>query len=70
MEIDINMSKSSGSKKDKGDKGEDKDVEKPIVAKTAYDLQRLKLMKLMKNPVSTLDDRFFFYQHASGPTFM
>lgn len=28
----------------------EKDEEKPIVAKTAVDLQRLKLMKLMKNP--------------------
>ena len=27
-------------------------VEKPFVAKTAIDLQRLKLMKLMKNAVS------------------
>lgn len=30
----------------------EKEEEKPIVAKTAVDLQRLKLMKLMKNPVS------------------
>ncbi|XP_043282610.1 PRKR-interacting protein 1 homolog [Venturia canescens] len=29
---------------------EEKKYEKPVVAKTAYDLQRLKLMKLMKNP--------------------
>ena len=36
-----------------GDSFGDKDDEKPIVAKTAVDLQRLKLMKLMKNPVST-----------------
>lgn len=27
------------------------DVERPVVAKTATDLQRLKLLKLMKNPV-------------------
>lgn len=30
----------------------EKDVEKPVVAKSAVDLQRLKLEKLMKNPVS------------------
>lgn len=30
----------------------EKDEEKPIVPKTAVDLQRLKLMKLMKNVVS------------------
>lgn len=29
----------------------EKDEEKPVVAKTAVDLQRLKLMKLMKNMV-------------------
>ena len=33
--------------------GDDSDQERPLVAKTAVDLQRLKLMKLMKNPVST-----------------
>lgn len=32
-------------------KSSDKEIEKPIVAKTAADLQRLKLLKLMKNPV-------------------
>lgn len=32
----------------------EKDEEKPIVAKTAVDLQRLKLMKLMKNIVSIM----------------
>ena len=31
---------------------EDKETEKPLVAKTPVELQRLKLMKLMKNPVS------------------
>jgi len=31
----------------------EKDEEKPVVPKTAVDLQRLKLMKLMKNVVST-----------------
>lgn len=31
-------------------KADGKEIEKPIVAKTAVDLQRLKLMKLMKNP--------------------
>lgn len=31
---------------------DEKDVERPLVAKTAVDLQRLKVMKLMKNPVS------------------
>lgn len=31
----------------------EKDEEKPVVAKTAVDLQRLKLVKLMKNIVST-----------------
>jgi len=30
----------------------EKDEEKPVVAKTAVDLQRLKLTKLMKNIVS------------------
>lgn len=30
----------------------EKDEEKPVVAKTAVDLQRLKLMKLMKNVVN------------------
>lgn len=30
----------------------EKDEEKPVVPKTAVDLQRLKLMKLMKNVVS------------------
>lgn len=30
----------------------EKDEEKPVVPKTAVDLQRLKLMKLMKNIVS------------------
>lgn len=30
----------------------EKEEEKPIVAKTATDLQRLKLQKLMKNPVN------------------
>lgn len=30
----------------------EKDEEKPVVAKTAVDLQRLKLMKLMKNAVN------------------
>ncbi|XP_015121820.1 PRKR-interacting protein 1 homolog [Diachasma alloeum] len=29
---------------------EDKEMEKPVVAKTIVDVQRLKLMKLMKNP--------------------
>lgn len=32
----------------------EKDEEKPVVAKTAVDLQRLKLMKLMKNIVKYL----------------
>lgn len=32
----------------------EKDEEKPVVAKTAVDLQRLKLVKLMKNIVSTI----------------
>lgn len=32
----------------------EKDEEKPVVAKTAVDLQRLKLMKLMKNMVSCI----------------
>lgn len=31
---------------------EDNETERPVVARTAADLQRLKLMKLMKNPVS------------------
>ncbi|XP_046622915.1 PRKR-interacting protein 1 homolog [Neodiprion virginianus] len=33
-----------------GSKSSEKQVERPIVAKSAVDLQRLKLMKLMKNP--------------------
>jgi hypothetical protein len=32
-------------------KKEKNDVEKPVIARTAYDLQRLKLEKLMKNGV-------------------
>jgi len=32
----------------------EKDEEKPVVPKTAVDLQRLKLMKLMKNVVRRL----------------
>lgn len=32
---------------------DNKEEEKPVVAKTATDLQRLKLQKLMKNPVNT-----------------
>ena len=31
------------------------DSEKPVIARTPYDLQRLKLEKLMKNPVSILE---------------
>ena len=34
---------------------EKEDSEKPIIARTPYDLQRLKLEKLMKNPVSILE---------------
>lgn len=34
-----------------GKEKEKNDGEKPIIARTAYDLQRLKLEKLMKNPV-------------------
>ncbi|XP_066596326.1 PRKR-interacting protein 1 homolog [Prorops nasuta] len=43
------MMKVEKVKKDEKEK-EDKEEEKPIVAKTAVDIQRLKLMKLMKNP--------------------
>ena len=34
------------------------DVEKPVIARTAYDLQRLKLEKLMKNSVCNSDALF------------
>jgi hypothetical protein len=37
--------------KGKKEKTEKSDAEKPTIAKSAYDLQRLKLEKLMKNPV-------------------
>lgn len=37
----------------------EKDEEKPVVAKTAVDLQRLKLVKLMKNMVSVCAYSFF-----------
>jgi hypothetical protein len=37
--------------KEKEEKTEKNDAEKPIIARNAYDLQRLKLEKLMKNPV-------------------
>lgn len=33
------------------------DEEKPVVVKNATGLQRLKLEKLMKNPVSMMDSR-------------
>lgn len=44
----INNKKKDDKKKEK------KEFEKPIVAKTNVDLQRLKLEKLMKNPVSSI----------------
>lgn len=37
----------------------EKDEEKPVVAKTAVDLQRLKLTKLMKNIVSTVSSSLY-----------
>lgn len=37
----------------------EKDEEKPVVAKTAVDLQRLKLTKLMKNIVSTISSSLY-----------
>lgn len=43
------------NEKNNGKKKEKKEFEKPIVAKTVVDLQRLKLQKLMKNPV-----RYFY----------
>jgi len=43
------------SGKEKKEKKEKNDAEKPIIARTAYDLQRLKLEKLMKNPVCSSD---------------
>lgn len=46
------------------DNKEKEPEEKPVVAKTAVDLQRLKLMKLMKNMVSLCGSegkkKFFF----------
>jgi hypothetical protein len=36
-------------------KKEKNDAEKPVIARTAYDLQRLKLEKLMKNAVCNSD---------------
>jgi hypothetical protein len=44
-------------KKEKNDKTE---TEKPVIARTAYDLQRLKLDKLMKNVVCNLNANNFF----------
>jgi len=37
---------------------EKNDAEKPVIARTAYDLQRLKLEKLMKNAVCNTDVLF------------
>jgi hypothetical protein len=37
---------------------EKNDAEKPVIARTAYDLQRLKLVKLMKNAVCNSDVLF------------
>jgi hypothetical protein len=37
---------------------EKNDAEKPVIARTAYDLQRLKLEKLMKNAVCNSDVLF------------
>lgn len=37
---------------------DEKEIERPLVAKTAADLQRLKLQKLMKNPVSMFTIKF------------
>lgn len=39
-------------------KREKNDAEKPVIARTAYDLQRLKLEKLMKNAVCNSDELF------------
>jgi hypothetical protein len=44
----LNMALVGKERKEKMDKN---DAEKPTIARTAYDLQRLKLEKLMKNPV-------------------
>lgn len=41
----------------------EKDEEKPVVAKTAVDLQRLKLVKLMKNAVSSRVPRISWRLH-------
>jgi hypothetical protein len=39
-------------------KREKNNAEKPVIARTAYDLQRLKLEKLMKNAVCNSDVLF------------
>lgn len=41
----------------------EKEEEKPVVAKSAIDLQRLKLQKLMKNPVSVISLKNFFLSY-------
>jgi hypothetical protein len=41
--------------KEKKEKKDKTDTEKPVIARTAYDLQRLKLEKLMKNVVCNLN---------------
>lgn len=46
------------SNSSKETKGKNAEEEKPFVAKSTADLQRLKLMKLMKNPVCYY---FLFY---------
>lgn len=40
----------------------EKEEEKPVVAKTAIDLQRLKLQKLMKNPVNIRILKYYSYK--------
>ena len=56
------MSKPDVMKKEKKNRDDKDKEEKPIVAKTASDLQRLKLQKLMKNPVSEINiERCFVF---------
>jgi hypothetical protein len=44
--------------KAKRSRREKNDAEKPVIARTAYDLQRLKLEKLLKNGVCNSDALF------------
>lgn len=47
----------------------EKEEEKPVVAKNAIDLQRLKLQKLMKNPVSVVNIKYIFLDTCLIPLY-